>query len=87
MVRCHAGSDRITATVAGSGADGARGDAEPSGFFDEIGFFAKMNLAMNNQMRIGTGSKTRSIKSELASVDGLFEFNKSMLLTVAKFPR
>ena len=37
-----------------------------------------MNLAMNNQMRIGTGSKTRSIKSELASVDGLFEFNKSI---------
>ena len=37
-----------------------------------------MNLAMNNQMRIGTGSKTRSIKSELASVDELFEFNKSI---------
>ena len=38
-----------------------------------------MNLAMNNQMRIGTGSKTRSIKSELASVDELFEFNKSIV--------
>ena len=38
-----------------------------------------MNLAMNNQMRIGSGSKTRSIKSASAGVDDLFEFNKSIV--------
>ena len=29
---CDAGRNRITATGASSGADGARGDADPSGF-------------------------------------------------------
>ena len=52
---------------------------DTSGFFDKTRRFVKMNLVMNNQMKIGTGSKTRSIKSASAIVDDLFEFNKSIV--------
>ena len=52
-----------------------------SSFFDEIGFSARVDLYLIVQMKGkgATGSKTRSIKSTSARVDGLFEFNKSIV--------
>ena len=59
------------------------GDADPRllGFFDEIGFSARVKLHMIVQMKGkgASGSKTRSIKSTSARVDGLFEFNKPIV--------